>query len=121
MWLTRQDMPVLTAVGLIALSGLGVLGWQRQRPLLIIRGAPPIAQTAPWEPALRAARQVDINTADVAELERLPKVGPALARRIVAEREAHGPFRRSQDLSRVKGIGAKTYELLEPYVTVRSP
>ena len=40
-------------------------------------------------------------------LQALPGVGPALARRIVAHREAHGPFRRPADLLRVPGIGAK--------------
>ena len=65
-----------------------------------------------------ASRPIDINRATAAELEALPGIGPALAQRIVADREVNGPFRRPQDLTRVAGIGAKTLEKLLPYITV---
>ena len=48
---------------------------------------------------------VDVDRAEVAELERLPRVGPALARRIVDDRAANGPFGSLEGLSRVSGIG----------------
>jgi len=117
MWLTREEQRTLTILGLVALIGLGVLLWQRQRLPLTIEG--PIGQTraAQWDEQLTAARRVDINTAGVAELERLPNVGPALAGRIVEDREAHGPFETPEALSRVKGIGPRTLEALEGYVT----
>jgi competence protein ComEA len=60
---------------------------------------------------------VDINHASAAELERLPRVGPALALRIIAWREAHGPFRSLEDLRHVRGIGPATAALLAPSVT----
>ncbi|HEY8552527.1 MAG TPA: ComEA family DNA-binding protein, partial [Thermaerobacter sp.] len=62
-------------------------------------------------------RRVDVNRATAAELEALPGIGPALAQRIVADREVNGPFRRPQDLSRVSGIGEKTVAQLLPYIT----
>jgi competence protein ComEA len=43
-----------------------------------------------------------------------------MAKRIVAWREEHGPFRRVEDLIKVKGIGEKTFQKLRPYVTVES-
>jgi competence protein ComEA len=58
---------------------------------------------------------VNVNTADVATLQRLPAVGPTLAARI-AEARADGPFKSIEDLRRVKGIGAKTLEALRPVV-----
>jgi len=61
--------------------------------------------------------RVDLNTASAAELERLPRVGPALARRIVEWRERHGPFRGPDDLRHVRGIGPATVRLLKPMVT----
>lgn len=61
--------------------------------------------------------RVDLNTASAAELERLPRVGPALAKRIVEWRERHGPFRGPDDLRHVRGIGAATVRLLNPMVT----
>ena len=74
-------------------------------------------------PALAAtantqATQVDINKASVEQLVTIPGVGEATARRIVAFREEHGPFRRVEDLMKVKGIGEKSLEKLRPYVKV---
>jgi competence protein ComEA len=62
--------------------------------------------------------QININTASVQELKLLPRVGPALAQRIVDFRTANGPFKAPQELARVKGIGEKTFALLQPYVTL---
>lgn len=52
--------------------------------------------------------KVNINTASEAELNNLPGVGPAKAAAIVGERDAHGPFKSCQDLTRVQGIGPAT-------------
>lgn len=75
---------------------------------------PPAAE-APVPPSLA---RININTATAAELEILPGVGPTLAQRIVAYREAHGPFASVDDLLAVKGIGPAKLEQLRPYVTV---
>jgi len=53
-------------------------------------------------------RRIDINTAPVHLLQTLPGVGPRLAQRIIASREADGPFASVSDLQRVKGIGTRT-------------
>ena len=53
---------------------------------------------------LASGERIDPNTADPAELDRLPGIGPALADRIVEER-AREPFRTVRDLQRVRGIG----------------
>lgn len=58
---------------------------------------------------LAAQAQVDLNRADARTLaEAMNGVGLIKAEAIVAYRAAHGPFRRIEDLARVKGIGAKT-------------
>ncbi len=62
---------------------------------------------------------VDINTADVTQLDTLPGVGPSTAAKIVAEREANGPFTGVEDLARVSGIGPKRIEQLKDLVRVR--
>ncbi len=62
--------------------------------------------------------RVNLNTASATELEQLPRVGPALAARILAYRAANGGFRRPADLTNVKGIGEKTLEKLLPHVFV---
>lgn len=66
-------------------------------------------------------RLVDLDVAGVSELDRLPGIGPALAARIVADREAHGPFGSVQNLERVKGIGPSLVKKLEPHVTFSLP
>ena len=121
--LSVQERTTLALLGALALILLGVLAWQR-RPVVLSVSVPPAeaaavtpAQAAQWDGAVDAARQVDVNAADAAELERLPGVGPALAKRIVEERKRRGPFQSAEDLTRVRGIGPKTRERLEPYVT----
>lgn len=64
--------------------------------------------------------QLDVNSATADELERLPRVGPALARRIVTYREQHGAFASIEDLRHVRGIGVTTAALLAPLVTFSS-
>ena len=61
---------------------------------------------------------VNINTADAAELQTLPGIGEATASKIIASREAEGPFATTEDLKRVSGIGEKKYEALADLITV---
>ena len=59
---------------------------------------------------------VDLNRAGRDELAILPRVGPALAAAIVADREANGPFRTVDELDRVRGVGPATLARLRPHV-----
>ena len=59
---------------------------------------------------------VSINEAPREELERLPGIGPALAARIVEQRERFGPFRRAEHLMLVRGISERRFRQLRPYV-----
>lgn len=61
--------------------------------------------------------KVNINTADEPTLETLPRVGPAMAARILAWRAANGRFTAIEDLMSVTGIGEKTFEGLKDLVT----
>ena len=67
-------------------------------------------------PVLPAA--VNINLATIPELDRLPGVGPAIAQRIVAYREQHGPFTRVEQLRDAKLVNAATFEKIKDLVTV---
>lgn len=78
------------------------------------QAAAPAAHAA--KPTLAAGVKININTATKAELELLPRIGPSLADRIIAERERGGPFKRLEDLDRVRGIGPKTLQGLRDHV-----
>ncbi len=68
--------------------------------------------------AVAAAAIVDLNHDDVGALERLPGIGPVLARRIVDARAAGGPFADFAELcARVDGIGPRVATALEGLVT----
>lgn len=64
---------------------------------------------------LRPAR-IDLNRATARDLERLPGIGPALAARIVADRERLGPYGTPDALLRVPGIGPRILERVRPYL-----
>jgi competence protein ComEA len=61
---------------------------------------------------------VNLNTATLAQLEALPGLGAAVARRILDYREKNGNFKKVEDLMNVKGIGEKSFLKLKPLVTV---
>ena len=63
--------------------------------------------------------KLNLNTATVDQLLLLPGVGPSKAERVVAWRGKHGPFKRVQDLRKVKGFGYKTLKKLEPWLDVK--
>lgn len=63
---------------------------------------------------------VNISQASPEELERLPGIGPAKARLIVEHRKQH-PFKKVDEITKVKGIGRKTFARLRPYLTTAGP
>ena len=91
----RKSLPILLAAIVIASTGLTSFA----------------AEPAP-------SGVVNINTADVAQLSLLPRVGARAAQRIVDYRKEHGNFQKTTDLMQVKGVGEKSFNLLSPYITV---
>lgn len=82
----------------------------------------PAAKPKPDKPATTKKTNeirglIDINRASAEELQRLPRIGPAMSSKIIAARERK-PFKTVDDLRHVSGIGEKTLEQLRPYVTV---
>ena len=79
----------------------------------VVGAAPPVTGGGAVVPG-----KVNLNTADAAALETLPRVGPAMSARIIAWRETNGRFTAIEDLMSVSGIGDKTFEALKDLVTV---
>lgn len=62
---------------------------------------------------------VELNTANAAELQRLPGVGPSLAQRILDYRAQNGPFHKTEDLLQVSGIGPRKFEKMQSLVHIK--
>jgi competence ComEA-like helix-hairpin-helix protein len=126
-------MPPSERRALLLLLGLAVAG-QAVRHLATRPGEPPgqvhlLSTLSPGSPlaqrdsAIRRARplapgeRVDLDTAAIDELARLPKVGPGLAKTIHAYRQAHGSFGSLAGLDRVPGVGPGLLKTLGPHVS----
>jgi competence protein ComEA len=72
----------------------------------------------PGGAATPGAKKVNINTATLAELDTLPKIGPTTAQRIIDYRTKNGPFKKIEDLKNVSGIGDVTFQALKDSITV---
>lgn len=111
LWLSEWDVRVCLILGMILLGWLAIdeinrLGWNEE-PITIQRST-----------ANKARYRIDLNAGTWVEFAQLEEIGPALARRIVADRKEHGPFRSVDDLDRVAGLGPKTVAQMRPYVRV---
>ena len=128
--LSAERRAVLLLVAL-AVSGQGVrylvtrpgeAPGQVQLLSLLPAGSP----TAQRDSAMRQARplasgeRLNADAGSAAELARLPRVGLALAKRIVADRDAHGPFGSVAALDRVPGIGSGLLRTLSPHLSFSS-
>jgi len=77
------------------------------------------AQGAPGSAgAMRVVKLIDLNSAGAGELDLLPRIGPALAERILVDRKENGRYDSVDDLKRVSGIGPKTVEKIRAFVTL---
>lgn len=63
------------------------------------------------------SNKININRANLEELKSLPRIGDAIAQRIIDYRETNGSFKTIEELSNVSGIGDKIYEGLKDKIT----
>jgi competence protein ComEA len=97
---------IVSVLLLLALSGSASLGHE-----LVAIGNPEASTSA-------AAAPLNLNAATLEQLDQLPGIGPAMAERIVAYRDEHGPFTQLEQLDEVKGIGPRTLAELRPRLTL---
>ncbi|MGQ9670828.1 MAG: ComEA family DNA-binding protein [Desulfosoma sp.] len=67
----------------------------------------------------KSSNLININTADATQLQALPGIGPAIAERIIQHRQTHGPFKNTEDIKNVQGIGDKKYEAIKDLITTK--
>ena len=125
-------MPTSEARAMLLLLALAVLGQgvrhfltrpgQPPGQVQLLGALPPASPGAQRDSALRQGRplgpteRINVDLASPTELTRLPKVGIRLAKVIVADRQAHGPFSSLAGLDRVSGIGPGLLKILGPHV-----
>lgn len=68
-----------------------------------------------------ASGKVNLNEATLDQLQLLPRIGPAIGKRIIEFRKEHGPFKKVEEIMHVRGIGEKTFALIKPYLTLEGP
>lgn len=68
-----------------------------------------------------AAAPLNINTATVTDLQKLPGIGAATAARIVEYRQKNGPFKKVEELMNIRGIGEKSFLKLKPLISAAPP
>lgn len=81
--------------------------------------SPPLVERPGNVPAAATDVQVDLNQSSVEELQALPGIGPVLAERIRRYRREKGRFTSIEEITNVRGIGAKRFARLRPYIAVR--
>ncbi len=79
---------------------------------------PSRARASPTRSTSSSVGSLNLNTADAETLQALPGIGPALAERIVAYRQEHGPFLTAEDLLQVPGVGPKRWERIRHAIHV---
>ena len=100
---------------------------RRPGEVQLLAALPPRSPAAHRDSILALARplgpdeRIDADRASAAELARLPRVGLALAKSIVADREAHGPFGGPAGLDRVPGVGPGLLAAIGPHLAFSGP
>jgi competence protein ComEA len=77
-------------------------------------------ENLPVEPPSKgpaADGKVNVNPADLTELESLPGIGPTIAQRIIDYRQMNGPFAQIEDVMEVSGIGPAIFEKIHDLIT----
>jgi competence ComEA-like helix-hairpin-helix protein len=127
----QQHGPFASVEDLKGVHGIGPVTLERLRTVVFI--GPPAAQEPPAEKLVAVAeakpaennvnaskkgpaKLVDLNTASKEELIAVPGIGPVMAERILEDRQKNGPFQSVADLTRIKGIKAKTVEKWGPFL-----
>lgn len=63
-------------------------------------------------------KKININTAPAAELQKLPRIGPKIAQRIIDFRNQNGNFKNVEEIIKVRGIGEKVFKQIKDMITV---
>ena len=123
----RERAPFRAPADLERVGGVGEVTARRLAPYLRFEPAAPRAGSAPARPTLTltgcppGGARVDLNRAGREQLESLPGIGPALATRIIEDRSENGPFATPEAITRIRGIGARSFARFQEQVCASAP
>jgi competence ComEA-like helix-hairpin-helix protein len=120
----RRSLMLLLALALVGQGVRWLMGRPGEAPgeVQLLSVLPPRSPGAHRDSIIALSRplgpdeRIDADRASAAELARLPRVGLGLAKTIVADREAHGPFGSAQGLDRVRGVGPGLLQAIGPHL-----
>jgi competence ComEA-like helix-hairpin-helix protein len=120
----RRSLMLLLALALVGQGVRWLMGRPSEAPgeVQLLSVLPPRSPGAHRDSIIALSRplgpdeRIDADRASAAELARLPRVGLGLAKTIVADREAHGPFGSAEGLDRVRGVGPGLLQAIGPHL-----
>lgn len=122
-YFTRKEQGVLVFLSVCLVLGIGIRFYQQHwAPLPDTKSENMQLLNRPenlkklYQPKTIPSAVIDINKADIGELQKIPGVGPVFSKRILDFREKNGKFFSVEDLLKVKGIGKKTLEKMRPFL-----
>lgn len=123
----QKTILVFELLAIIVAGGILLFVPERARPAVRVArtavtydssaliASPLVALSAEERARLEDSLKVDMNTASVDELRRIPRIGPTTAEKIFKYRQEHGPFRSFADLDAISGIGPSIIAVLPKY------
>lgn len=125
---------ILVGLSFIIIAGIGIIWYDKAHREKINNENQTITELQVQNDQLRAelsnqapklvageesvGSRININTADLTELDKLPGIGPARAADIISYREENGSFSSIEELKNISGIGDKIFENLKDLVTI---
>lgn len=110
----KRALTVILCICFVAGSAtIGFSFWKHNRERnILITYAPPAADQE------KSEFPININEATHEELKKIPEIGDVKAKNIIEYREANGEFQKIEDITKVSGIGEKTFEKIKDYICV---